>query len=466
DHDLDTWKIPCSGYGCGDSLLLVLGRNDARDTRQVGAHPPRLVPATPRACGVLGIGNLTVMSVTPATASGVRSEVGRLRTVLLHRPGNELRRLTPRNNDALLFDGLPWVDRAQEEHDGFAETLRNRGVEVLYLSELLIETLANPAAHAQAVEDLVSDIRLGETLRAFLLRYLTDLDPDELAEIMMVGLRNDEVQRTGSPVASLSQSDDFLIDPLPNLLFTRDSSVWIGDRVTITSLAMPARRRETQLTELIYAFHPRFTGVQRIHGWREEYLEGGDVLALADGVLAIGVGQRTQPSGAERLARTTFQLGLAPTVLVVPINQDRATMHLDTICTMVVVDAVVMYPNVAHELSAIAVRSGNGSDLVVDQPAPFLEAAAGAMGIEQLRLIDTGLDPVTAEREQWDDGNNTLAIEPKVALAYERNVETNQRLAEAGIEVIPIAGSELGSGRGGPRCMSCPIARDAVPMAL
>jgi arginine deiminase len=371
--------------------------------------------------------------------------------------------LTPRNNDALLFDGLPWVDRAQEEHDSFADTLRSRGVEVLYLSELLVEVLADAAAHAQAVEDLVSDIRLGETLRAFLLRYLSDLGPEELAEIMMVGLRNDEVQRTGSLVAALYQPDDFLIDPLPNLLFTRDSSVWIGDRVTITSLAMLARRRETQLTELIYAFHPRFSGVERIHGWREEYLEGGDVLALADGVLAIGVGQRTHPSGAERLARTTFRLGLAHTVLVVPINQDRATMHLDTICTMVDVDAVVMYPNVAHELSAITVRAGNGSDLVVDQPAPFLKAAARAMDIERLRLIDTGLDPVTAEREQWDDGNNTLAIEPKVALAYERNVETNQRLVEAAIEVIPIAGSELGSGRGGPRCMSCPIARDAVP---
>ena len=171
------------------------------------------------------------------TVPGVRSEVGRLRTVLLHRPGNELRRLTPRNNDALLFDGLPWVDRAQEEHDAFAETLRSRGVEVLYLSELLVETLADPVAHAKAVQDLVSDIRLGETLRTFLLRYFADLGPDELAEIMMAGLRNDEVLRTGSLVAALSRPDDFLIDPLPNLLFTRDSSVWIGDRVTITSLA-------------------------------------------------------------------------------------------------------------------------------------------------------------------------------------------------------------------------------------
>ena len=403
------------------------------------------------------------MSSDAIITPGVRSEVGRLRTVLLHRPGNELRRLTPRNNDALLFDGLPWVDRAQQEHDAFADVLRGRGVEVLYLGELLVETLADPAAHTQAVEDTISDIRLGDTLREFLSRHLSDLGPDELAEIMMVGLRNDEVSGTGSLVAALHEALDFLIDPLPNLLFTRDSSVWVGDRVTITSLAMPARRRETQLTELIYAFHPRFSGVKRIHGWEKEYLEGGDVLALGDGVLAVGVGERTRPSGAERLARTAFGLGIAHTVLVVPIDQDRATMHLDTICTMVDVDAVVMYPNVAHRLSAIAVRPGSGSDLIVDPPAHFLEAAAHAMGIGRLRLIDTGLDPVTAEREQWDDGNNTLAVEPKVAVAYERNVETNKRLVDSGIEVIPIAGSELGTGRGGPRCMSCPIAREPVP---
>jgi arginine deiminase len=466
DHDLNTWQVPCCGDGCGDPLLLVLSRDDARDSGQVGAHPAKASLATRPARRVPTIGNLLVMSVEAVTAPGVRSEVGRLRTVLLHRPGNELKRLTPRNNDALLFDGLPWVDRAQQEHDGFAETLRSRGVEVLYVSKLLVETLADSTAHTKAIQDLVSDIRLGETLRNYLLGYLADLGPEELAEIMMAGLRNDEVQDTGSLVAALYRGDHFLIDPLPNLLFTRDSSVWIGDRVTITSLAMPARRRETQLTDLIYTFHPRFAGVERIHGWREEYLEGGDVLAVADGVLAIGVGQRTQPSGAERLARTTFRLGLAHTVLVVPINQDRATMHLDTICTMVDVDAVVMYPNVAHQLSAITVRSGNGSDPLIDQPAPFLEAAARAMGIDQLQLIDTGLDPVTAEREQWDDGNNTLAIEPNVAVAYERNVETNQRLIEAGIEVIPIAGSELGSGRGGPRCMSCPITRDSVSFAL
>ena len=393
---------------------------------------------------------------------GVRSEVGRLRTVMLHRPGNELRRLTPRNNDALLFDGLPWVDRAQVEHDAFAEALRGRGVEVLYLSELLTETLADPDAREAAIAHTMRDLRLGDTLRRYLTDLLRDQGPDELAETLMAGLRNDEVSGTGSVVAALHAPDDFLIDPLPNLLFTRDSSVWVGDRVTVTSLAMPARQRETQLTELIYQFHPRFAGTERIHGWDKEFLEGGDVLALAEGVLAVGVGERTRPAGAERLARTAFAQGLAHTVLAVPIDQDRATMHFDTICTMVDVDAMVMYPNVAHRLAATAIRPDPDGDLIVEPSAPFIEAAARAMGIDRLQLIDTGLDPVTAEREQWDDGNNTLAIEAKVAIAYERNVETNERLAAAGIDVIAIAGSELGSGRGGPRCMSCPISRDPL----
>ena len=393
---------------------------------------------------------------------GVRSEVGRLRTVMLHRPGNELRRLTPRNNDALLFDGLPWVDRAQVEHDAFAEALRGRGVEVLYLSELLTETLADPDAREAAIAHTMRDLRLGDTLRRYLTDLLRDQGPDELAETLMAGLRNDEVSGTGSVVAALHAPDDFLIDPLPNLLFTRDSSVWVGDRVTVTSLAMPARQRETQLTELIYQFHPRFAGTERIHGWDKEFLEGGDVLALAEGVLAVGVGERTRPAGAERLARTAFAQGLAHTVLAVPIDQDRATMHLDTICTMVDVDAMVMYPNVAHRLAATAIRPDPDGDLIVEPSAPFIEAAARAMGIDRLQLIDTGLDPVTAEREQWDDGNNTLATEPQVAIAYERNVETNERLAAAGIDVIAIAGSELGSGRGGPRCMSCPISRDPL----
>jgi len=397
-------------------------------------------------------------------AYGVDSEVGPLRTVMLHRPGNELRRLTPRNNDKLLFDGIPWVGRAQDEHDAFAQALRDRNVEVLYLGELLSEALGDPAARAAAVSGAIADLRLGDSLRDYLRAGLTALDPEQLAEALMAGVRNDEV-RAGGLVTSLLAHEDFLIDPLPNLLFTRDSSVWIRDSVAVTSLAMPARARETQLTELIYKFHPRFAGADKVYDHTLEHVEGGDVLALGPGVLAVGVGERTTPAGVERLARRVFAKDLAHTVLAVPIAQQRATMHLDTVCTMVDVDAVLMYPNMAEEMRALAVTTTIGDQLRVAESEPFLVAAAKALRIDTLRRIDTGLDPVTAEREQWDDGNNTLALAPRVCIAYERTVETNARLEESGIEVIRISGSELGSGRGGPRCMSCPVLREPLAIA-
>ena len=398
---------------------------------------------------------------------GADSEVGRLRTVMLHRPGPELKRLTPRNNDKLLFDGIPWVARAQEEHDAFAEALRSRDVEVLYLTELLTETLSTPEARDSAIGTALAGLDLGDTMRHYLSGFLHDAPPEELTGHLTAGIRNDEVRGGFGLVTSLMASDDFLVDPLPNLLFTRDSSVWVHDRVAITSLAMPARKRETQLTEIIYSLHPRFAGSPRIHGHHLEHVEGGDVLLLAPRVIAVGVGERTTPAGVERLARQVFEASLADTVLAVPIAQERATMHLDTVCTMVDVDKIVMYPNVADSLIAYAVtpdgRTDDGTLVLSVAPAePFLVAAAKAMQIDTLHQIDTGLDPVTAEREQWDDGNNTLALAPRVAVAYERNDETNDRLEDAGIEVVRIAGSELGSGRGGPRCMSCPVARDPL----
>jgi len=415
---------------------------------------------------------------TPARQHGADSEVGRLRTVMLHRPGAELKRLTPRNNDRLLFDGVPWVSRAQEEHDAFAEALRDRGVEVLYLTELLTETLESELARNHAITTALAGLHLGDTLREHLAVFLRECSPAELTQHLTAGIRNDEVRGGFGLVTSLLAHDDFLVDPLPNLLFTRDSSVWVRDRVAITSLAMPARARETQLTELIYTEHPRFQGTRTIHGWYHEHVEGGDVLLLSPGVIAVGVGERTTPAGVERLARQVFHAGLAHTVLAVPIAQERATMHLDTVCTMVDTDKIVMYPNVADSLQAYAVTLADpaaageeGADptsprlrLQVADAEPFLVAAAKAMGIDALHQIDTGLDPVTAEREQWDDGNNTLALAPRLAVAYERNDETNARLEEAGIEVVRIAGSELGSGRGGPRCMSCPITRDPLPV--
>ncbi|MGZ5368831.1 MAG: arginine deiminase [Aeromicrobium sp.] len=390
---------------------------------------------------------------------GADSEVGRLRTVMLHRPGPELARLTPRNNDSLLFDGIPWLGRAQDEHDAFAAALRDHDVEVLYLSELLTEALASEDARKQAIENATSSLRLGDGLRKHVAAVMDGFDPHVLAVTLTAGLRNDEVGSYRGIVTSLLAPDDFVIEPLPNLLFTRDSSVWLHDRVAVTSLAMPARVRETQLTGLIYRHHPRFAHVGQVHGAHREHLEGGDVLLLAPGVIAVGVGERTTPAGFERFAREALAAGNTHTLLAVPIAQERATMHLDTIVTMVDVDTVVMYPNMASSLRAHTVTWGD-DDLVVSEPRPFFEVAAEAMGIETLHQIDTGLDPVTAEREQWDDGNNTLAVGPRLAVAYERNEQTNARLEEHGIEVIAISGSELGSGRGGPRCMSCPIDRD------
>jgi arginine deiminase len=406
---------------------------------------------------------VTVLGVT-GTVLGSNSEVGALRVVILHRPGAELQRLTPRNNDALLFDGLPWVAKAQQEHDAFADVMRARGVEVLLLGDLLTEALASGAARMQGIAAAVDARRLGLPLAQELSKYLRTLDAETLARVLMAGMTFNELPfREGelSLVRRMHHGGDFVIDPLPNLLFTRDSSFWIGPRVAITSLALPARVRETSLTDLIYAHHPRFLGVRRAYESRSAPVEGGDVLLLGPGVVAVGVGERTTPAGAEALARSLFDDNLAHTVLAVPIAQERAQMHLDTVCTMVDTDAVVMYPNIVDSLSAFTIRQKSGG-VTIERAAPFVEAAADAMGIEKLRVIDTGLDPVTAEREQWDDGNNTLALAPGVVVAYERNAETNARLADSGIEVLPIAASELGTGRGGPRCMSCPVARDPL----
>jgi len=400
--------------------------------------------------------------IAPGIDVAVGSEVGRLRTVVLHRPGEELRRLTPRNSADLLFDGLPWVERAQAEHDAFAAVLADRGATVLQLADLLIETLSVEQARIDCVEAAVSPGMVGPRLAGRLRAELLERSPAELATVLMAGLTVAELPDLDSwtrtaLLPSVSGPAEFVVRPLPNLLFTRDSAVVIGSFIAVTRPAMRARTREVTLTAAIWRHHPRLGRTPHLDTSAATGLEGGDVLVLADGVLAVGVGQRTSPAGVEVLAQQAFSAGAARVVLAVPIAQERATMHLDTVCTMVDRDAVVMYPPVAEHLQAWTITPDG-----VSGPRPFLTAAADCLGLEHLRVIDTGLDPVTAEREQWDDGNNTLAIAPGVVVAYERNTRTNAHLTDAGIEVLPIAGSELGSGRGGPRCMSCPVSRDPL----
>ena len=391
---------------------------------------------------------------------GADSEVGRLRSVLLHRPGLELKRITPRRRDWLLFDTLPWVGRAQQEHDVLAAALRAHGVEVLYITELLQDALEYQSARDEAIGSALSGATLGDELADQIRGHLADLDPETLTQVLIAGLTPAELGIGRGVVFELLDRHDFVIDPLPNLLFSRDSSVWIGDRAAVSSMAAPARRRESALVQVIYRYHPSFAGTKSVYGPQLEQVEGGDVLLLAPGVIAVGVGDRTTPAGLERLARQVFEAGLAHTVLAVPIGQAMAAVHLDTVCTVVDVDTVIMYPGLAFTLTAHTITPRAGEGLRVSRPQPFLEAAAQAMGIERLQVIGTGLDPLTAPREQWDDGANALAIDRRVAVCHERNVETNRRLEAAGIEVIRVPGSELGSGRGGPRCMACPVGRD------
>jgi len=379
--------------------------------------------------------------------------------VLLHRPGLELRRITPRSAGRLLFDVLPWVGRAQQEHDILAGVLRDQGVEVLYVTELLQDALEYQPARDEAIASVLASATLGDELRAQLRRHLDQLDPETLAGVLIAGLTPDELTIGRGVVFELLDRHDFVVDPLPNLTFIRDSSVWISDRVAVTSLAAASRRRESELLGVIYGYHPRFAGTKCLYGPELEQVAGGDVLLLAPSVIAIGVGGRTTPAGAERLARRVFDAALAHTVLAVPLNRLGPGAHLDTVCTVIDVGTVVMYPRLAFTLTAHTItplRDG----MRVSRPQPFLEASARAMGIERLRVIETGVDPLRTPRRQWDDGGNALAIDRRVAVCHERNVETNARLEAAGLEVIRVPASELGSHRGGPRCMACPVARD------
>jgi arginine deiminase len=359
------------------------------------------------------------------------------------------------------------VDRAQQEHDTLSQLLRDHGVEVLYLTELLQEVLEYADARAAAIASVLASPRLGDSLRGVVRRHLDGLESELLAQALIAGLTPAELRGGRGLVYELLGRHDFVVDPLPNLVFTRDSSAWIGDQVAVASLAAPARDREAALLAVLYRHHPRFAGTSMLYGPYLEPLAGADIVLLAPGVLAAGVSEQTSPAGVERLARQVFAAGLAHTVLAVPISANAVhldamhldAMHLDTVCTVVDTGVVVMYPALAYTLTAHTI-TWRDAELRVSRPQPFLPAAAQAIGVDRLTVIGTGLDPLTAPRGQWDDGGNALSLGRGLAVCDERNRETNDRLAAAGVQVVTVPASELGSGRGGPRCLCCVIARD------
>ena len=404
---------------------------------------------------------------------GVDSEVGRLRTVLVHRPGAELRRITPDHRCGMLFPSLPWAERAQAEHDAFAGALREQGVAVLYLTELLQDALEYSVARKHAVGWVLADPRLGEELRAQLKEHLDGLRPEELAQLLIMGLARDEFRGGRGAVFGLLGAWDYIIEPLPNLVFARDSSVWIGDRVAVASPL--GRRAEAELAAIVFGYHPLFAGTKRLYEPGDELLAGGDVLLLAPGVVAIGTGAHTSPAGLERLARRVFDSGFAHTVLAVLTDSSNGEC-LDTLCTLAGADTVVMRPAVAYSLVARTITQG-GDGLRLSHPQPFLGAAARAMGIDRLRVIETGVGAgrfvpgaagspgqLGGPAGQWDDAGNLLALGPATVISYERNSLTNARLEAAGIEVIRVPGGELAGCRGGPRAICCPVGREPASM--